>query len=267
MKTIPMGIPERGVPMNRTATPGGTVGGRQDQNANQAPSDGSRGGFTLIELLVVISIMVLLASLTVSVLHGVAITKYRNVARAELGEIQTALERYKDQYGTYPPSNANPLGTYTTWPLTNSLFPPLYYELCGVTNNPKVNAFVTMDTLASMNINDVRKAFGMSGFVNCSRGSGDEGTPARNFLSGLKANRIASVSDNGVWVTNLVTSVGGPDSKYTPLGAANANPVRYLFPGVNNPKGYDLWVELVISGKTNLICNWSGAVIINSGLP
>ena len=262
-----MGMPERGVPMNRTAAPGGTVGGRQDQNANQAPSCGARGGFTLIELLVVISIMVLLASLTVSVLHGVAITKYRNVARAELGEIQTALERYKDQYGTYPPSNANAVGTYPTssWPQTNSLFPPLYYELCGVTNNGR--QFVTMDTIAAININDVPKAFGMSGFVNCSRGSGDEGTPARNFLSGLKANRIASVSDNGVWVTNLVTSVGGPDSKYTPLVAVNANPVRYLYPGVNNPKGYDLWVQLVISGKTNLICNWSGAAIINSGLP
>jgi prepilin-type N-terminal cleavage/methylation domain-containing protein len=267
MKTIPMGIPERGVAMNRTATPGGTVGGREDHQANsRARADGSRRGFTLIELLVVISIMALLAALTVSVLHGVSITKYRNVARAELGEIQTALERYKDQYGTYPPSNAIGVGIYAS-PLTNSLFPPLYYELCGVTNNLRANAFVTMDTIASINVNDVPKAFGMSGFVNCSRGSGDEGTPAKNFLLGLKANRIASVSDNGVWVTNLVTSVGGPDSRYMPLGVANANPIRYVYPGVNNTKGYDLWVQLVISGKTNLICNWSTSPIFNSALP
>ncbi len=40
------------------------------------------------------------------------------------------------------------------------------------------------------------------------------------------------------------------------------NPFRYIYPGTNNPTSYDLWIDLRISGKTNLICNWSHAPII-----
>jgi hypothetical protein len=36
---------------------------------------------------------------------------------------------------------------------------------------------------------------------------------------------------------------------------------------INNANGYDLWIQLVIGGKTNLISNWSQTVIINSPLP
>jgi hypothetical protein len=146
------------------------------------------------------------------------------------------------------------------------MYSQLYYELCGVTN-VQGKFYMTSDGSAKIIDSEVNTAFGVDGFVNCSRGSGDDATPARNFLPGLKANRTASVTNIGVPVVNLVTSVRGPDTGYEPMGGQDVNPIRYVFPGVYHPKGYDLWVELRISGKTNLICNWSDATIINSGLP
>ncbi|MGA2246973.1 MAG: type II secretion system protein [Verrucomicrobiota bacterium] len=229
----------------------------------------TRHAFTLIELLVVISIMAIMASLTIAVIHGVSIYKYRSVARGELDQIGTAIEAYKAKYGAYPPSNGNPSGTYAA-PLTNSLYPQLYYELCGVTNNGSF--YIGLDSITAIqnaggSSSDVQKAFGVGGFGNCSKGNGDEAIVAENFLKELKQARIATVNDNGVMITNLVTSVGGPDARYQPLGVPNVNPIRYLCPGLNNPQTYDLWVQLVISGKTNLICNWSTAVLINNGAP
>jgi len=209
-----------------------------------------RPGFTLIELLVVIAVMAILASFLMVALGGIARTKYRSTAIAELNQLETALDNYKAKYGVYPPSNPTPGGV---------LLPPLYYELTGVTNTGTY--FKTLDNAAWVGVNQVQTALGVGGFVNCSRGVGDEATAAKNFLSSLKANRIGSVVVNGVAVSNLVTSVGGPDVRYTP------NPFRYIYPGTNNPNSYDLYVQLVISGQTNLICNWSKEVIKNSPLP
>jgi prepilin-type N-terminal cleavage/methylation domain-containing protein len=231
-----------------------------------ASKSGIRPGFTLIELLVVISIMGILAGFVLAVLGGVARTKYINTASAELGQIQSALEDYKAKYGVYPPSNANPTGTYA-WPVTNSMVPQLYYELCGVTNNGTY--FVTLDGSSQIKITDVQTAYGVGGFINCSKGSGEEVAPARNFLLALKQNRIGSIQNNGIATSNLLTSVHGPDSTYYPFGTSypNVNPFRYVYPGINNPNSYDLWVQLVIGGKTNLVCNWSKQAIKNSPLP
>jgi len=228
--------------------------------------NGRRSGaaFTLIELLVVISIMAILAGFTLAVVKGISKTKNINVAKAELGQIETALEAYKAKYGVYPPSNANPTGTYAG-PLTNSLLPQLYYELQGVTNSG-VN-YLTLDNAAQISGASVSAAYGVGGFVNCSKGSGEDASPAKNFIGGLRQNQIASVQNNGVAVSNIVTSVRGPDTNYKPLGITDVNPFRYVYPGVNNPNGYDLWVKLSISGKTYLVCNWSSVPIVNSPLP
>jgi prepilin-type N-terminal cleavage/methylation domain-containing protein len=226
---------------------------------NRQSPIGNGWGFTLIELLVVIAIMAILASFTMAVLHGISSTKYRSIAGAELGQIENALEDYKAKYGAYPPSNPNPRGI---------TLPPLYYELCGVTNNGTY--FITLDNSAQIPVTQVPTALGVGGFVNCSKGSGEDATPAKNFLQGLKQNRIGSVVapiSGGIAVSNLVTSVGGPDLSYTPLGIQNVNPFRYIYPGTNNPASYDLYVQIVISGQTNLICNWSKEVIKNSPLP
>ena len=225
----------------------------------------NRAAFTLIELLVVISIIGVLAGFTIPVLGKVKEAQYKKVARAELENLVTALENYKAKYGAYPPSNVNPAGTYAT-PQTNSMFSQLYYELSGTTISGA--NFVTLDGSSTIAIADVTKAYGVGGFVNCTKGGSEDAALAKNFLSGLSAKQLNYyVTNNTVQTTMLITSVGGPDDSYKPLNASGLNPFRYVYPGVNNPNGYDLWVQLVIKGQANLICNWSRQVQINSPLP
>jgi hypothetical protein len=113
--------------------------------------------------------------------------------------------------------------------------------------------------------------FGASvgGFVNCNKpGSGEDTPPARNFLPDLRPNQIGTVTVNGIAISNLVASVGGPDATYMPLGLVGVNPWRYNSSNpTNNPGSYDLWIQLSIGGKTNCICNWSRQPQINNGLP
>ena len=103
--------------------------------------------------------------------------------------------------------------------------------------------------------------------MNCTKGSGEDATPAKSFLSNLKPNQFSIITNNGIAVTILLGGAGGPDLAYQPFGVSGKNPWRYVCPGVNNPGSYDLWMQLVISGKTNLICNWSSQPQINSPLP
>jgi len=218
------------------------------------PAPGLRG-FTLIELLTVIAIIGVLAGFMLSVVGRVTRNKYISAATSEMAWIQTGLERYKAQYGVYPPSNPN-----------NLLVNPLYYELQGVTNVITAGGATNITTLDGMNFVSavsVNNMFGVAGFVNCSHGTGEDAVLAKNFLPNLKANQWALT--NGAAV--LVTSVGGPDVSYQPLGVPNCNTWRYNSANpTNNPGSYDLYIQLVIGGKTNLICNWSKAVQINNPL-
>jgi hypothetical protein len=72
-----------------------------------------------------------------------------------------------------------------------------------------------------------------------------------------------------VAVTLLIASVGGPDDTYKPLNNVQGlNPWRYNSSHpTNNLNSYDLWVELKIGGKTNLICNWSKQVDTSGRYP
>ncbi|HEY5043093.1 MAG TPA: type II secretion system protein [Verrucomicrobiae bacterium] len=219
----------------------------------------SRRAFTLIELLVVIAIIAILASFTLVVLKSAARRQKISVARSELAVIQTALENYHDKYNTYPPGSGY-----------GALENQLYYELSGAKTVVigGVNYYQTLDSSATIRQSDYKNAFKVDGLLNCTKGSAEDAVPAQDFLPGLKPNQIGSSSVNGVVpVTNLVTAVGGPDDTYEPLSVKGVNPFRYLFPGTNNPGGYDLWVQLVISGKTNLVCNWNSSVQINTSLP
>jgi len=67
------------------------------------------GGFTLIELITAIGITVVLLSLAIAVLQpGEQFRKSRDAKRkADLGQIQRALETYYQDYGRYPMANAN----------------------------------------------------------------------------------------------------------------------------------------------------------------
>src|SRR3989442_11771901 len=74
--------------------------------------------FTLIELLVVIAVIAILATLIFPVTGAVYAARTKARAKAELAEIETAIERYKDKRGHYPPDNPG-----------NPVLNQLYYEL------------------------------------------------------------------------------------------------------------------------------------------
>jgi prepilin-type N-terminal cleavage/methylation domain-containing protein len=215
--------------------------------------------FTLIELLTVIAIMALLAAFTFPVLTAVKRQQYLRTARAELDEITTALQRYHDKYGVYPPSN----------PYLNPAVNTLYYELSGATNDLASGNYITLDGASAIGtkaygnaFKTASPAFSIGGIINCSKGGGEDGITARDFLPNLRQNRIGTSATTGLSISNLITSVRGPDASYMPLGVQDLNPFRYLYPGTNNPNSFDLWIDLKISGKTNRICNWKIAPFI-----
>ena len=226
----------------------------------------SRRAFTLIELLVVIAIMATLAALLLPVMGAVKKHQYIYNTQAEMAQLETAIDRYKAAYGFYPPDHPGSL--------TNALVNQLYYELVGTVYNPTNTTpdYTTLDGSAKIKVTDVNPTFGVGGFMNCTKlGTGEAGedaSAARNFLPELKPGQIGTNTIGGVGVTLLIGSVGGPDANYKPLDQQDVNPWRYNSSNpTNNPGSYELWIQLVVGRQTNLICNWTKQVQINSPLP
>jgi prepilin-type N-terminal cleavage/methylation domain-containing protein len=220
------------------------------KTTNQLRKENLVGGFTLIELLTVIAVMAVIAAMAFPILAAAKRQQYLRTARGELDQMVSALENYKAKYGVYPPSNPYKYGGFNT----------LYYELMGVTNSGGI--YTTLDgatTIGEVNyvsaFRTVAPVFRIDGVINCSKGGGEDGTVARNFLTGLRANRYGNAGQ----IYCLVTSVRGPDVNYRPLGVQDLNPFCYSYPGTNNANSFDLWVDLKIGNKTNRICNWKSA--------
>jgi len=223
--------------------------------------------FTLIELLVIIAIMGVLAALLFPVVGAVKKRQYIYNTQAEMAKLETAIDRYKAAYGFYPPSPTNP----PTAGNSSTLYNQLFYELEGTTGDG--NNYTNLDGSDIIKAADVPKAFpGIGGFINCTKpGAGEDASAARNFLPGLTPNQIArwcTNYSNDFGVTLIKSAVGGPDATYQPLGVQDLNPWRYnSYNPTNNPGSYELWIQLVIGKQTNLICNWTKQVQINSPLP
>jgi len=220
--------------------------------------------FSLIELLIVIAIIAILAALIFPATRGINRNKIRSKARAEVALLEMAIENYHSKLGHYPPDNAGK-------PWLNQL----YYELLGSTNTG--TTLRTVDGSAELRIpGDFTSVFGanVSGFVNCSAGGGDEGHTAIRFLSDLKPSYVGTpkevdaASPFPVGAKFLVCSVPWPDvgvPPWRPLGVPGLNPFRYNSSNpTNNPNSFDLWVDVIIDGKTNRISNWSKEPIIVS---
>lgn len=226
--------------------------------------------FTLIELLTVIAIMGVIAALILPVVGAVKKRQYIYNAQAEMAKLETAIERYHAAYGFYPPSPTNSptagVGNEST------LYNQLFYELEGTTGDGN-SSYTNLDGSDTIKAADVPKAFpGVGGFMNCTKpGAGEDSPKARNFLPDLTPNQIArwcTNYNNNFGVTLIISSVGGPDALYKPLGVQDLNPWRYNSSSpTNNPGSYELWIQLVIGKQTNLICNWTKQVQINNPLP
>ena len=207
-----------------------------------------RRAFTLIELLIVISIMAILAALIIPAASIAAAARKRSRAKAEVNQIAHMVESYK-----MSKLNVYPLSVNNTSP-TNVPFPALYYELSGTKLNNGV--FTTLDGNSSITAANVQAMFGIGGFQNVSQGGGDEGTAAQNFTKGsLQGSQFVEIKEpvSGTLFTILGSSVEGPvmfsgptGRKINPIGYNSANPT-------NNPKTYDLWLDIVVRGKTERI--------------
>jgi prepilin-type N-terminal cleavage/methylation domain-containing protein len=212
--------------------------------------------FTLVELLTVIAIIAALAAFIFPVMGVIEKNKFITRSRAEMLQVAGAIDSYKDAWGFYPPDNPG-----------NPLLNQLYYELVGTTNTAP-GAFQTLDGSSTVNSGTLSSVFvpsGVSAFVNCSKpGAGEQSAGGRNFLHEYRQNQTAPYKN----VTLLVASAGGPDPNYQPLGSSDLNPWRYISSSPpNNPGSYDLWVQLSISGKKYLVCNWNNQAQVNNPLP
>lgn len=219
---------------------------------------GTRRAFTLIELLIVIAIMAILAAMIIPITGAVTAAKLRNRTKAELKQVESAIIDYKTKKGYYPPDNPN-----------SPLFlNQLYYELLGtVLSN---GTYTTLDgsaSLAQSQLQPSGSVFGLSskvsGFMNTTKGAGDEGMIAKNFIPNLKPTQVATMV-SGVKI--LVGSVGWQPNPWQPMPPGSpygpqkdgVNPFVYVSTNpTNNPNSFDLWIDIQVRGKTNRICNWS----------
>jgi prepilin-type N-terminal cleavage/methylation domain-containing protein len=205
-----------------------------------------RAAFTLIELLIVISIIAILAAMIIPVTGAVNRTKIRAKARTELERVATAIDLYKAKLGHYPPDNP-----------ANAALNPLYFELSGTTLST-VNGqptYVTLDGSAQVAVSALPTVFGsgVGGFVNVTRtGAGDESRSASSFLSNLKPDEAFTLTNPppDTRAKLLVAAVPGPVTHVSYISYVSSSPT-------NNPNTYDLWVDVVINGRTNRISNWS----------
>jgi len=200
--------------------------------------------FTLIELLVVIAIIAILAGLLLTAGAGIRNNMIKKRAKAELQQVALAIDSYKLKLGYYPPDHP---GRYSS----NSL----YFELVGcrtVKSGPNVVRFESLDKGITVVPGALNAVCGTLGVQNATTGaSADEGGAALTFLKDLKPAQYQAVSG----IPLLGVQLDGPlplmiGGVLSPFFYNSSNPT-------NNPTSYDLWLDIIVGGKTNRISNWS----------
>ena len=214
-----------------------------------------RRAFTLIELLVVLVIIGILAALVYSTISVINRKVKIAATRTQLQRIAAAIDAYKTRLGFYPPDNPN-----------NPAINPLYFELLGTTNNGNSGPtnWITLDHSAQISSVDpavnISTVFGVQGFLNTSPGtrSEDQAVAAIAFLDNLTPNQIGSLPTNSQ-IKVLVCTIEWPaGTTSAPIPNTQLNPWCYNSSHpTNNTGSYDLWVDLVIGGKTYRVSNWS----------
>ena len=170
-------------------------------------------GFTLLELLIVISIIIILAGLTIATIGYVQKKGARSRAEAEIAAMSAALESYKADNGVYPTDktyteNVDP--TASPVPATASLF--LYEKLSGdATHNRqptgksyfafKPNMLAPTDQ--SQNVTAIRDPFGNAYGYSTMKAAGNAAGFNPTFdLWSTAGTATASQTDQAQWIKN-----------------------------------------------------------------
>ncbi|MDB6028831.1 MAG: hypothetical protein JWM68_5054 [Verrucomicrobiales bacterium] len=203
-------------------------------------------GFTLVELLVVIAIMGIVASMVLGLAGMAGASERRKRVVAQRDQLITAIEAYKKEHGFYPPDNTN-----------NAALPPLFYELRGGT----INAGTYSGVFSNITSADYLRVFGHSGIAN-SKPTLDpndrESEKPKDHIAGVRpqqsTNILVTLSPGpDLWVmffTVGIESVQGGDFKTNTWRYVSSNPVH-------NVGHFDLWADIIIKGKPEVIGNWN----------
>lgn len=228
-----------------------------------APRAAGRAAFTLIELLTVISIIAVLSALVIP-LSSVASAKMKiSRAQGELNQLVTVIESYKFEVGSYPPDNgllreAAPNSADRSNRLALN---PLFYELGGATfvtppGNPSGSYFLTLNKSEEILPATLKRYFNVPGIQNSSRNARE--VPMRSFS--FKPAQYSEIKPiDPAEDVDVIRGVGKGAWMLTNLqDRAEINPWFYDSSTTNrqNRQTFDLWIELVIGKKTNVIGNW-----------
>lgn len=212
-----------------------------------------RRAFTLMELLVVISIIGVLAAMIFPVAAGIKNKATIKKAQAQVRLVSQLIERYQTRFGYLPPDHPAEVAR-------NSL----YFELVGSTREGTVAPFsyTSLDGAAKISEVDCQTVFGTGAILNSTKSGAEESKPAEPFLKQLRPEQFYEYTSGGSTIRLLTCSIPWPQQAGEVLpGVPLVNPFRYLKNGTNNPGSFDLWVDIVVGGKSNRIGNW------NSGTP
>lgn len=216
------------------------------------------GAFTLMELLIVISIIAILAGLIVPASIAIKNKSTLNKAKSELKQVAEMIEQYKLQYGYYPPD-------HQTNPGVDPIYNTLYFELGGSTYDAANSLYTSLDGAAKITAAECGNLLGISGpgsILNATKSAAEESKPAKPFLREIKPGRYYEYALGTSTIRLLTCSVPWSDRVAPIIPAAPlVNPFHYIKNSTNNSGGFELWVDVFISGKTNRITNWNPAAV------
>lgn len=208
-----------------------------------------RRAFTLVELLMVISIIGIIAALTVAGIGAARGKKEESAVKAQHAKLVLAIESYKKQFGAYPPDNPIVASNNAAWN-------PLAYELGGV-RTVATGFRSELDpahTIRTGGPNEIGSYFGLAGFVNVI----PAGIKNRSFITGGGSGENATIvylTNGAPGIVNAAMLLKVPAEH--PAGGVNVWRYRAYPVNGHNPKSYDLWAEWKRrGGGTNTWGNW-----------
>ena len=165
---------------------------------------------------------------------------------AERDVLAKAIEKYKAQYGYYPPDHlvtSNPM-------IVDAVTNQLLYELTGTVYNASNQTFAA-HTFQPVEVKLIRELFNIEKFRN----SANKPESVKHFLAENSFSSREIHDDPDVNVLRPLMSVEGVADDL--LYEFDCTPWRYVTSApTNNPGRFDLWVDLVCGKEKVTIGNW-----------